>query len=218
MFDFVEKFVVGVCSSSEKDHAVLKDELNLGRKTDILLKLISEMPTINQESGAVSALMSAKSLHSLVKALVDYSRSLSTVNQQDGAALLDRGVSFSKIMVEHDGIVAHWREFCDSLVGKLVETVRELDVTLEPCKMWKAEAFENLQQVVAKADTTILVVKGKRVTSLKEALHQAGLQTLHFTQLDLIELTTSRFIEFCFSFRVLGVRILIVDLSLSLVS
>ena len=105
MFDFVEKFVVDVCSSSEKDHAVLKGELNLGRKTDILLKLISEMPTINQESGAVSGLMSAISLHSLVKALVDYSRSLSAVSQQDGTALLDRGVSFSKIMVEHDGIV-----------------------------------------------------------------------------------------------------------------
>lgn len=183
MFDFVEKFLVDLRSSSEKDRDrdLLREELSLGRKIDIILKHIAEMPAVDPNSGASPCLMSAKNLNSLVKALVNYSRSMALVSQQDGCALLDRGVTFSKIRVEHDGIVAHWRRFCSSLVSKLDESVKLLDVTLEPGKMWKDQPFENLQETVAKADTTIMQVKGKRVTSLKEALHQAGLRTPHWT-------------------------------------
>ena len=181
MFEFVEKFVVDLSSSSEKDrdHALLKEELSLGRKIDIILKLIADMPPIDSDSGASPGLLSAKSLNGLVKALVDYSRSVATVSQQDGCALLDRGVSFSKIAVDHDGILEHWRRFCSSLVSKLGESVQLLDVTLEPSKMWKDQPFENLQETIARADATIMAVKGKRVTSLKEALHQAGFGTPH---------------------------------------
>ena len=76
-----------------------------------------------------------------------------------------------------DKIITYWTTKCSSICQDLAAKKEELETVMQFGKSWChfLEPESTMERVMARAEETVLLVKGKKVTALKDALAQAGL-------------------------------------------
>ena len=76
-----------------------------------------------------------------------------------------------------DKIITYWTTKCSSICQDLAAKKEELETVMQFGKSWChfLEPECTMERVMARAEETVLLVKGKKVTALKDALAQAGL-------------------------------------------
>lgn len=115
-----------------------------------------------------------KNLGELVRAWIRYRRAVDNHGAAPKSMLVSATVD-SFLSPADPGILEPWAAICDS-IAKNVQTQEMATLgTMEPAANWKADLSEaSVEAVVAKADNTVMAVKGKKLTVQKEALEKAG--------------------------------------------
>ena len=172
MFNFVEKHIVGNKAMHEKDSTILAACLEASKACHSLgteRKLLDEHMT---QKGQVSL----EKMHQVFKVFCHFLESEEKLQKLPQSSLLSTDYTFSDIVNKDDEVIMGcWAAWAQKLVDSLKASGSALQETLGPAVDWKQglTAEASLDDVIAQADKTIMTMKGKRITMLKDQLGQA---------------------------------------------
>ena len=172
MFAFVEKHILSNKKLNEKDLAILTACLEASKACHSLSAERKMLEDELQHKGGVSL----GKLHQVFKVFTHFLDSDLKAQSLPASTYLSSDFNFSDIFTKDDEVIMTcWGNWAKKLVGTLTASVSSLQETLGPAVDWKKDLTQesSLEDVIAQADKTIMTLKGKRITSLKDQLGEA---------------------------------------------
>lgn len=178
-FQFTEKlirawFPAAGDDSEKREGKVLLAKLDIAKCAFSALKEKNSCSIVYKRDGFEAASFDA-ALASAVRAWVRYLQVIDSAKELRQSELTN--VDFSNFVPADDrGLLDMWASAVSFHRGKVAAAIESMKATMEPGATWKdgAESDMSIEQIISMAETTLMQIKGKKLTSQKDTLSQAG--------------------------------------------